>query len=364
MKKYILAGILLIAVVSCLTPEKFIVTNVGEEPESYTERLIYNLPRTVLMVKVNFENELYIPGPYRKYTEKYLGMNEFIGSKESKWAIRGAQISTYSEPDPRQFYSVNQISGPLKSSKYLELNRDGLIISPDKSIAAGSPSFRDTETPAPYFTDISVNEYIFENSDTLFKTIIRDTSFVRIPVITRQRQAKTIEQKAEEAANFIFNIRNRRFMIASGSGEEDEPVVFDGKAMEIAIKELNRLEKEYLSLFLGKVYTRKFSQTYFVTPSGSNESVTVARFSDTEGLLSADSLNGEPVSVELSLLGNTESLKKNVPQSPGNDIFNTYYYRIPEVVSIRLSYKDFLFYESRGSIFQAGTLMSLPVNAF
>jgi hypothetical protein len=359
-KKIILISIMLVAgISSCIAPAKFIVTSVGEEPEVYKERVIYSLPRTVLLVKINFEKTNYIPGPYRRYSEKYLGIVDFIDKAETKWSITGSEVNGFNEPDPLHFYSINIINGSFQSSRFLELSESGLIVDPDKGdrICLPVPG-NDKIIEPPYFTDISTEENFNEISDTLFKTIIKDTSFVKIPVVRKQREAKTLEQKAEAAANFIISIRKKRFKMETGGG--DIPIFPDGMAMETSIQELNKLEKEYISLFIGKIYTRKYSRGFFITPFGTPENITFLKFSAAEGILSADSPKGEALNIEISLLGITDLLKNNLPQTPTENVFNTLYYRIPEHASIKIILKDKLISEGRFTLFQAGSLMSLP----
>jgi hypothetical protein len=54
---------------------------------------------------------------------------------------------------------------------------------------------------------------------------------------------KSLEEKAEEAAAFIYKLRKRRFKLLVG---QEQPVP-DGNALDISIRELDELEKEYLS---------------------------------------------------------------------------------------------------------------------
>ena len=351
----IISGIL-----SCAAQEKFIVTKIGEEPESYKERLIYSLPQTVLLVTINFESEVFIPGPYRRFSEKYLGIKDFIDASDTRWRITSTDIKAFPEPDPLHYYSINLIKGEFKKFMFIELSKEGLIINPNKEIGFGiDRNAGEKIINPPYFTDLSMEENLIEISDTLYKTILKDSTFVRIPVLRTQLEAKSLERKAEDAADFIINVRTKRFEIETGVGED--PAVFpDGHAMEIAIRELNKLENEYLSLFIGKVFTRKFSQSFIITPSGKSESKPLIKFSDKEGILPANSALGENVNIEFIPLGNTDLLKKNIPQSP-DDKFNTLYYRIPEVTSVKLLQNEKLFYEGRMTLYQAGSMMSLPV---
>ncbi len=359
MKKYFLISTLVIILMSCVTPEKFQVTNIGEEPEVYSQRFIYNLPRTVLRIKIDFEKETFIPGPYRMFSQKYLDLTDYIIRAETKWRITGANISAFNEPDPLHFYSINLITGSFPSTQLLKLSKEGLIIDPNQGIGIGTENIAsDKIIEPPYFTNLSIKEIYNDISDTLYKTIIRDSSFVRIPVIRKLREVKTSEQKAEAAANFLNEIREIRFELLSG----DANVFNQGLALETAVKELNKLEKDYLSLFIGKRFTQQYSRSFIITPAGTAENLTFMKLSASKGILPADSPEGEAVTIEISPVGITEILKKNLPQTPVKETFNTLYFRMPEVSTIRLVQKDKPLYESRFTIYQAGSFLNLPVN--
>lgn len=358
MNKYFLSIILIYFLSSCATPDKFQVTKIGEEPEIFSQRFVYGLPRTVLLVKLNFEKETNIPGPYRMFSEKYLGMTDFIGKAETKWRISGVNISAFNEPDPLHYYSVNLISGSFPYIQYLKLSKEGLIIDPDQGIGIGTENIvSDKIIEPPYFTNLSVQEIYNEVSDTLYKTIIRDSTLIRTPVIRKLKEVKTLEQKAEVAANFISEIRDLRYELLSG----DANVFNAGIALQTAIKELDKMENDYLLLFIGKRFTQKYSQSFIITPSGALENLTFMKLSPNKGILPADSPEGEAVTIEISPSGNTEVLKKNISQTPVKEVFNKLYYRVPEVSRIRLLQKNKPFYESRFSIHQAGSFVDMPL---
>jgi hypothetical protein len=357
MKKFLLNLGMILMMSSCILPSKFMVTRVGEEPQTYKQRYIYSLPRTVVWVKIDYEKENYVPGPYRMFSQKYLGISDIIDKSETRWKIVDTELSSYNEPDPGHYYSLNMIRGSVQSVPFLQFSQEGLILNPDKDIKLGSSVPLDENIKSPYFTDLSEEEYFVESPDTLFKTIIQDTTFITVPILRKQRDAKTLEQKAEEAANFIIQIRKRRFKLEAG----DYDVFPEGRALETAVRELNKLEKEYISLFVGRIYTQKYSRSYFITPSGTPENITFLKFSGDKGILPADSNEGESVTVEFDPLGNTELLKENLPQAPEEDHFNVLYYRLPEVTSVRLVKKEKLLYESRLTVYQSGSLVSIPL---
>ena len=108
------------------------------------------------------------------------------------------------------------------------------------------------------------------------------------------------------AMAIFFSLRKRRFDIVSGEVDHAQ----DGKALQVSLAELKRLEDSYLSLFVGKVLydTVSFCYSYVPTSAASQNSI-LFRFSEDRGALNADDLSGRPVMLELIAEKNQESLK-------------------------------------------------------
>jgi len=241
MRKSIFVISLIALLSSCGSTNMMQVTKLGSEPQEYIQRAISVLPQTVLSVKVEFEKETYIPGPYRLYTEKFLGLKDFIAEPGFSYRILNVDVQSFTEPDPEEFHSLNLIEGKMDWDQYLRLSKYGFILDPSSNESQElsmeeSGNFAET----PFFTDMSVKRNLTEVTDTLYKTIISDSAYVRVPVLRKQREAKTIEQKAEEAANFIIKIRKRRFKLLAGQYD----VFPEGRALAISVEELDKLEKE------------------------------------------------------------------------------------------------------------------------
>lgn len=359
MRKTLIFSLLVFGIYSCISTSEFQVSKVGEEPLKTVERTIYVLPRTVLEVVVNYEKESRIPGVYRKYTDRLLGIEGYITEPSVSYKIKNVSVKSLSEPDPMQYFSINLIRGSFDSRNYLRLNESGFILDPSKMIFNDSKISREKDLlETPYFTDLSVKRNLMEITDTLYKTIIKDSSYVNVPILRKQREAKTIEQKAEEAANFIFKIRKRRFKLLAGQYD----VFPEGQALAISIKELNQLEKEYLELFLGKTVTQGFTHSSMIVPkeSSGNQEFIVGKFSTQTGLLDKDATNGVALKLEIKSLGTLNAIKNSAISSKPN-LINNLYYRLPEMSEVNVRLDKELLFESRMSIYQSGVLLNLPL---
>jgi hypothetical protein len=170
---------------------------------------------------------------------------------------------------------------------------------------------------------------------------------------------KNPERRAEEAANVIFNLREKR--IALITGESEGALSHDG--LQAALDEIRRLETEYLSLFLGKTTTDTQSAVFFVTPVETNKKqlYVAFRLSDTEGLLSPDNVVGRPITMELTV-DKKSADQPTIASDAGNSKLPRIAYRIPETVQVRLNDGQTNLLQTRLPIYQWGKIMTFPVN--
>ena len=176
-----------------------------------------------------------------------------------------------------------------------------------------------------------------------------------LPVIKQKEAVKSVNEKARDAADFIIKIRKRRFKLLAGQYD----VYPEGTALETSIRELNELEKEYLSLFIDKVYTDTIANTYFYIPqAGQNlERNVFCRFSDETGFYDATSASGRPLVLELKSLQFTEGLKQLQLPHNGSSYENMLLYRIPDKASVRIFYGSSVLLDAEVKIYQYGSFV-------
>jgi hypothetical protein len=353
-KSTIIALTVILLIGGCAGQNRFMVTPVGNEPASSKGRLVYSLPQTILEVKIDYQRNTFLPGPYRKYSEKLLGITQVINEEKTEWEITGASVIAYSEPDPDQYYSINILKGDFSGEEFLKLTSSGLVIDPMGLISSNTLIPAEGTNEIPSLMELNLKKSHREVSDTLYKTVIKDSSFVKVPILRKQKEAKTIDQRAEEAANLIIKIRKRRMKLLDG----EYNIFPEGQALEVSVRELNELEKEYLALFTGKVITEKFCHSYFVEPSGTTEKSTLMRFSVSTGALSPEAPGGQPVSLEVNPLPGMPVMASG----SGKEQVNTLFYRMPGICRVQVLNGTDLIWDSRISLFQAGNIVSLPVN--
>ena len=111
----------------------------------------------------------------------------------------------------------------------------------------------------------------------------------------------SLEDAARSAAEQIFALRRHRLELITGEAGEH---VF-GEGLKSALNEIDRLEQEYLELFLGKQVRTTAGYRYLVYPSADKKQYIFCRFSPAAGLLPENDLSGDMVVLQIEPSGNT-----------------------------------------------------------
>lgn len=358
LKVIIIAIVLLIG--ACTPATKFIVTNIGYEPAEVQKSLIYTLPQTNLLVGIEYQKDVFLPGPYCDYALKLLGINGVQRSRTEHYKIMRADIKKSIEADEDHIYSLNHLEGEFTDIDIFKLEKNGYVLLSDlyseEEIIQLKSS--DLSLDGIHFKDVTMESNVELKRETMYKTILTDTSFVKVPVISEQLERKTMEKKAEEAAKLILEIRSDRYYLAAGI-VDPFPQSFD---LETALAELDELEEKYLSLFIGKSYSQGFYREYYVIPGGTQEPERVKLGSFSEDLgFDADQSTGEDLEIVITPEGKTRSLRNLLPQQPEEEVFNKIYYRMPDIAKVDLFAGKKLIHQERIEIFQAGALINVKM---
>jgi hypothetical protein len=350
--------ILATVIFSCSTTSKIEVANVNDNGLSQNGAVIYALPLTVIDVCISTEEEIVVPGPYYKYAKKYLGIENAPAKPEHHWYINDVKIKQHIEADPDYVYTLSNINWLEDGSAVNRLMKDSLLLNV-KDFAINEVSY----SPHPrlsneiLYQDLSVKRNFESEKDVEISVVLPDTNYTNEKLRKNELTEKTLEQKAEEAANFIIKLKKRRFKLVSGQYE----YMPDGEAMGEALKELARIEDEYLSLFIGKRTVRKTDSYYHYTPltGKANDRVLLLRFSEENGFVSKVETEGVPIVIEFKALNKVKGLLQFRPSVKSPD--NTFYYRIPDQVSVKLTVGEQLWAEAMFPVFQQGAIIPMSL---
>lgn len=356
---------LIISFLSCSAGRKLSSTGTSVAPLSEIKStadgsLIYALPMTVADIYVVAERIYEKPGPYSDFAADLLGMSDVIRQEREYWSIKNIVLNTHSEIDPEQYYIIQATR--LFETNALKLRKYGLILdlSPEKSIRDELLyDNTNSESQRIKVTNLGSDEYFISYKDTLYRLVKLDTGFVRLPYLVEKKKVLTTAQLAERAARQLMELREGKHLILTG-----ETNVFpQGDA---SINELNRLEKEYTELFTGKRASEITSFSFHITPlkETRGEKTIIFRFSEQNGLLPADQDTGIPISVEFVPELKTGRLNMIYKSQPAKSVqaFDKLFYRIPDVVNVKISYGDKVLNSSRRLFYQFGEVVNLPSN--
>ncbi len=305
-----LAGIL----GSCMSSKTLIVNDASveklEQGKEYDDYAVnYALPRSVIKVKVIAEKTVTKPGPFATYAERLLGVANVPTRESSKWSIRRVSLSSFGQRDPNQVYRISS-KGASRADR-IQLNHEGVLL------GINLPPFKTAtydmsrislnaagDMVIPGYPDLTIRKHTEPMPDTVYQTFRTDTSFIRLPILKELVSTKSLLNQAEEAANVIMELRQRRYHLLNGeiAFKWDLIPLPEGSALEIMIRELAQMEYDYVSLFVGRTSTEteEFEFTYVPGNNSGEESTDLFTFSNFSGVLAAGNSNGDPVKLVLN----------------------------------------------------------------
>ncbi len=343
-------------VLACNPTAKIAISNVHDIKSIPSGSKIYGLPQTIVDVTVYAEELRIIPGPYHEFAEKYLSIENAPSTERRTWNISDVKLSLHTEVDPDYVYFMDQ-AGSLNQYPDIEkLLEDSMILLPvdfgGKALFYNTLPYREDDI---HYFDLSVKRnFDVEDSEVIVSEVLPGTD-ADIRLSSAEAEEKTLERKAEEAANFIIKLRKRRFKLVAGQYD----YMPEGIAMIEALKQLDKTEEEYLSLFTGRRITRKYKQTFHFTPGNNinDERAVLLRFSDTEGFVDARGGKGKPVMIEMTNGNKTSGLEGVAPSiSTRNKLI---IYRIPDQAYCKLFYGEELIVDAYLPVYQYGKVVTL-----
>lgn len=321
--------------------------------------VIYSLPRTSVRVDVKIKRSVFTAGPYAAYAQKYLGIDAKRTNSQS-YEIEEVLLSSNVEADPNTEIAVNLGNSKNATANFLNFTRSGLVVAPGYFSAPASKSVNATAKSGNRPADVQAVSNLGKKTTMLYKSVTReDGSIDKIEVPQTQIIEKSLEQKAEETAELIFKLRQKRVDILTG----DTDANYSGEALGAAMKEISRLEKQYLALFIGRTTVDYQKGSYEVVPDAKNAKQTYVAFrlSDTQGLVAADNVSGRPVYLDFS---STEAkIDGKVSEA---DILNSkgkIIYRTPIVSTVKLIDAQRIMGQCRVPVYQFGKTLSIPMES-
>lgn len=311
---------------------------------AFVEGIVYSLPQTGIRVHVKATRERFVHGPFSIYAEKMLGIENAPSTDGDRWNIDEMKIELFSEPDPEQ---VHKAMGPV--AQMVSLTESGILAGintggnvPGNGIQTQSFLTKNLDGQVK-FTDLSIwSFYSPADSTKKFKMV-----------------SKNQEQKAAEAAETIFNLRNSRFGLLTNADDEPLP---DGKSFEVMTAELGKMEENYLALFIGKSNKQHYEFSFdFVPGQKTVKGEVFFRFSEDRGVLPKSDLSGRPIVVDVIRSENLAARQTGLSASENPNAGKSgLYYRMPGMAEIRILDGSTQLAGTRAAIAQFGTIAPVP----
>jgi hypothetical protein len=341
-----------LSISTCAIAQSFESFKISTNQPLTSQGMIYALPQSNIMVTVEVTKTIVRKGIYAEYAEKYLSLQDVPMKDSQTWAISNVKVHSQVEADPSQLYAVTFKTFPEKMNYLFSVSRNGIVL--DLANAWKRTVFK--HVPGGQEIDPVLDPNIMDETfkikvDTFYKTVMTDSTFVRIPVFKKQIQAKTKEEIIQETANQL--IKTRRHKIKILRGEYDfHP---DGKALEVMVDELTKYEETLLSLFAGVKRAEKEYFTFMFIPQGETLSKELCYFNPEKGILDQKEPGSSVISIRVNK--EQETLKVALPEKTKN----TLYVRAPVMTNVTIKVDDKNLSSGRIPVYQFGPVMVMPL---
>ena len=296
--------------------------------------LFYALPRNKVVFTIVAEKLIKKAGPLFRYSERYLGVSDVISKDEVVYTLKTVTMTSAAEPDEKCYYAVKFSASA--APQFLSLTPDGCIKAVNLVVE----------------DEVAVKAGVTQSS-------LLDTSFRNTPWLHDQVIVNSTAKMAEEAANFIYRIRENRAALVSG---ELNYYPADGGALSVGLQEMNRLEKDFMSLFMGKEVNEEVVYRVEYLPETEITKELLFRFSKFKGLVAKNDVSGSPYFISVQKKNNAFSVVAEQDSLSMNAMGGGFYYRIPGMASITLFDGNQQIIQQQMPVAQFGRVASLPRN--
>lgn len=295
----------------------------------------YYLPKTSLRFVVTATCTTRHAGPFAQYAERFLGIKDAVKEDTDSWTLQGITAVPYSTPDEHRAYTVT--FNPRSSAPLVTLSPDGILL-----------AINDEAQYAPELPLGSVSVIPVENPDA--------SDFFSEDYLRAGSNAKKAETVAEE----IYDIREKRSLIANGEADFNPT---DGQQLQLMLERQDAREQALKTLFVGTISKRQFTYVIDYTPKHPVDGELLFRFSEHLGLVEADDLAGEPFYIDVTdetthVQVDDTLVIKPVKENKKNP-FSEVHYRIPGRAKITVTDGKNIHFNQSYAIAQFGEVESL-----
>ena len=304
--------------------------------------VVYYMPKTELVIHIDYEVVTQTPGVFYQYAERYLGAEEIIMENNTNCQLRAVRIATESSADTERAYKVTAQKGI--NTQLVSLSEDGRLVG------------YGIENASLQFSERSQGE-LQNGSKAAYSLEARGEELM--PLLEEQFMAGSVAKMAEGAAKQIYRIRETRLNILAGDVEH---VPADGKAMELVLNELDKQEQALVALFVGKTQVTHHTHAVRYVPEESVEKEVVCRLSAHNGIVDKNDLSGEPL--YLTLVAKKQTLLPAGIADKNTPLLSQIHYNLPGEAQVALTFKGKQMAEQTVAVAQYGVAIPLAQDLF
>ena len=304
--------------------------------------VVYYMPKTELVIHIDYEVVTQTPGVFYQYAERYLGAEEIIMENNTNCQLRAVRVATESSADTERAYKVTAQKGI--NTQLVSLSEDGRLVG------------YGIENASLQFSERSQGE-LQNGSKAAYGLEARGEALM--PLLEEQFMAGSVAKMADGAAKQIYRIRETRLNILAGDVEH---VPADGKAMELVLNELDKQEQALVALFVGKTQVTHHTHAVRYVPEESVEKEVVCRLSAHNGIVDKNDLSGEPL--YLTLVAKKQTLLPAGIADKNTPLLSQIHYNLPGEAQVALTFKGKQMVEQNVAVAQYGVAIPLAQDLF
>ena len=304
--------------------------------------VVYYMPKTELVIHIDYEVVTQTPGVFYQYAERYLGAKEIIMENNTNCQLRAVRIATESSADTERAYKVTAQKGI--NTQLMSLSEDGRLVG------------YGIENASLQFSERSQGE-LQNGSEAAYSLEAKSEGLM--PLLEEQFMAGSVAKMADGAAKQIYRIRETRLNILAGDVEH---VPADGKAMELVLNELDKQEQALVALFVGKTQVTHHTHAVRYVPGESVEKEVVCRLSAHNGIVDKNDLSGEPL--YLTLVAKKQTLLPAGIADKNTPLLSQIHYNLPGEAQVVLTFKGKQMAEQNVAVAQYGVAIPLAQDLF
>ena len=302
--------------------------------QEHEAAVVYYMPKTELVVRLDYEIVEQTPGVFYQYAKRYLGAEEVITEASTQYNL--LQVSSYTEAqaDLERAYKVTAQKG-LKNQS-LTLTEDGRLLG--YNIGGG------------------IEDIPLRPADSSPHS---EEQAKLMPLLEEQFMAGSVAKMAEGAAKQIYRLRETRLNLLAGDMEH---VPADGMAMQLVLDEINKQEQALVELFVGTRVVKHGSHTLRYLPEESVEKEVICRLSQHTGIVDKNDLSGEPI--YLTVEATKQALRMQMMEEGKVPMPSQLYYNLPGSAVVRIEHKGQVMTASEFAVAQWGVAIPLAAELF